>query len=204
MSGQEVGLQRDGNSAGTPKAARPSADPSVQKDMPDAALVETLLAARWANRLGDYTGPMATWSDERRAGVLNIGFERLRTVDPDQQVLLYQVGRAVAAERPVPFANRVLAEGGSDALLAEVCWSVNGWAGTSTVPLMLDLVRSERSIAVKRQALLTLIFTRDACVPALLAEVVTWAPDSPETQELLAFVRSLPEMKGCALPTTPV
>lgn len=105
--------------------------------------------------------------------------------------MLYQVGRGIVLERPAPFANRVLAAGGPDALLAEVCWSIEGWADTASVPLLVDLVRSERSVSVRRQALLALLLTQDGCVPAVLAEVAAWTPTSPEEQELVEFVREL-------------
>lgn len=159
--------------------------------MTSETLVNTLLAARLENRLGEHVPIMETWSDETRADVLDTVFERLWIVDSEQQVMLYQVGRAVASERPAPFANRVLAVGGPDELLVEVCWSVDGWADSASVPLLVDLVRSDRSIAVKRQALMTLLQTRNACVPAIMSEVAAWAPASPEEQELVAFIREL-------------
>ncbi|MFB9995373.1 hypothetical protein ACFFLM_25865 [Deinococcus oregonensis] len=131
------------------------------------------------------------WSDETRADVLNVVFERLWIVDSAWQVMLYQVGRAVAFERPAPFANRVLAAATSDELLVEVCWSVEGWADSDSVPLLVDLVRSDRSIAVKRQALMTLLHTQHACVPAILSEVAAWVPAPPQEQELVAFIHKL-------------
>jgi hypothetical protein len=160
-------------------------------NMTSGTLVNTLLAARLENQLGWHGAMMNTWSDETRTDVLNTVFERLRTVHSKWQVMLYQVGRAVAFERPARFANRVLAAGGSDELLVEVCWSVEGWTDSDSVPLLVDLVRSDRSVAVKRQALMTLLHTQHACVPAILSEVAAWVPASPQEQELVAFIHEL-------------
>ncbi|MDR6221555.1 hypothetical protein [Deinococcus soli (ex Cha et al. 2016)] len=159
--------------------------------MTDDALVDVLLMARQENRLGWFTATMDAWSDKTRAGVLAAVFGRLSTAEPELQIMLYQVGRTVVAERPAPFANRVLAAGGPDALLTEVCWSIDGWADAASVPLLMALVRSDRGIGVKRHALLTLLQTRDAGVPSMLAEVAAWKLDSPEGKELVTFVREL-------------
>lgn len=159
--------------------------------MTPKTLVETLLTARLSNRLGQYTKDIEAWSHETRTQVLDTIFDRLWIAEPELQVMLYQVGRGIVHERPAPFANRVLTVGGSDALLAEVCWSIEGWADAASVPLLVNLVRSERSLLVRRQALLALLFTQDACVPAVLAEVAAWTPTSPEEQELVEFVREL-------------
>lgn len=163
----------------------------VLSNMTSETFVDTLLAARLENRLGWHVPIMDTWSDETRADVLDTVFERLWSIDSEEQVMLYQVGRAVASDRPAPFANRVLAAGGPDELLLEVCWSVDGWADSASVPLLVDLVRSDRSIAVKRQALMTLLLTRHTCVPAVMSEVADWAPVSLEEQEFVAFIHEL-------------
>lgn len=157
---------------------------------PDA-LTDGLLAARLENRLGPAIQTADTWPDTIRTAVLDTVIQRLPTTDTETQVMLYQVGRALAHAQPLPFANRVLTTGGPDALLAEVCWSTQGWADATSVPLLVALVRSDRTVPVKRQALLILLFTQDAIVPSLIDDQAARIPASPEERELVEFAREL-------------
>jgi len=155
------------------------------------ALTDALLAARLENRLGPATQAADACPIDTRDAVLDTVIQRMLDASPEGQVTLYQVSRALVHAQPVPFANRVLAAGGSDALLAEVCWSTQGWAGATSVPLLIALVRSDRSISVKRQALLTLLFTQDPIVPALIDDLAAGDPISPEERELVQLAREL-------------
>lgn len=157
---------------------------------PDA-LTDGLLAARLENRLGPAIQTADTWPDTIRTAVLDTVIQRLPTTDTETQVMLYQVGRALTHDQPVPFANRVLTTGASDALLAEVCWSIEGWADATSVPLLVTLIFSNWSTSVKRQALLTLLFTQDAIVPSLIDDLAARIPASPEEQGLVEFAREL-------------
>lgn len=154
-------------------------------------LTDNLLAARQENQLGPAIQAAEAWPDDIRAAVLDTVINRLPVKDADEQVALYQVGRALAHAEPAPFANRVLIAGGSDALLAEVCWSIQGWADATSVPLLMSLVRSGRTTPVIRQALLALLFTRHVDVPGILAEVAAQPPTSPEERELIELAQEL-------------
>lgn len=154
-------------------------------------LTDALLAARLENRLGPATQAADAWPIDTRAAVLDTVIQRMLDASPEGQVTLYQVGRALMHAQPVPFANQVLAVGGSDALLAEVCWSIQGWADDTSVPLLIALVRSGQSTSVKRQALLTLLFTQDPVVPALIDDLAAGDPSSPEERELVQLAREL-------------
>lgn len=154
-------------------------------------LTDALLAARLENQLGPATQAADALPDNIRAAVLDTVIQRMLDASPERQVKLYQVGRALMHAQPVSFANRVLAAGGSDALLAEVCWSTQGWADATSVPLLIALVRSDRSTSVKRQALLTLLFTQDPIVPALIDDLAAGDPISPEERELVQLAREL-------------
>lgn len=154
-------------------------------------LTDALLAARLKNRLGPATQAADAWPNDTRDAVLDTVIHRMLDASPEGQVTLYQVGRALVHAQPVSFANRVLAAGGSDALLTEVCWSTQGWADATSVPLLIALVRSDRSTSVKREALLTLLFTQDATLPALIDDLAAGDPISLEERELVQLAREL-------------